>query len=151
MDDNNNLRQGSLGLEEGLSVTPWPQHQFFALLATSESNTHAFYTKMCTNPLGGLTKNTISILQLRQKLARAHIHNMYLPQADESDPHHVEDGPAGSVLTQIIHSCPHPPTRENTRMERWQRVHTMYVKHKCSGPNWTQRIRTYCSCNPCNF
>ncbi len=118
VDDNNNVRQGSLGLEEVLSVQPWPQHQFFALLATSEGNTHAFYSKICTNPHAGPTKNIISILQLRQKLARTLIHNMYLPQADESDPHHAEDGPTGSVLTQIIHSCPHPLIREYTRMER---------------------------------
>ncbi len=44
VDDNNNLRQGSLRLEDGLAVRSWHIRQFFALMAISEVNALCFYT-----------------------------------------------------------------------------------------------------------
>ncbi len=63
VDDNNNLRQGSLSVEDGLAVRPWHIRQFFALMAISEVNALCFYTHNRALQGGGNNASPLSMVK----------------------------------------------------------------------------------------
>lgn len=151
VDDNNNVRQGSLGLEECLAVKAWHIRQFLALIAMAEVNAHAFYNYKSNISLGEGHKKSLSLVEFRDKLARALIHNMFLPQPN-SDEHSESPTRRTRARTDPHHQLMPAPAYTGMYVDgTWTQVTSKYGKHKCSRPNCTTRIRTYCTCNPSKF
>jgi hypothetical protein len=147
VDDNNNLRQGNLGFEEGFSVNSWFLRQFIALTAISEVNALNYYNyvKKLDN------KDTfapLSLVQFRRNLAEALINNHYLPRDEPEE--HIPRKLRSSKLPG--HELVKAPTNTGKwRGHGWTEVKTRHLKRTCSGKGCSSEIRTYCTCNPLQF
>lgn len=144
VDDNNNMRQGSMGLEEGFPVHTWNLRQFIAMTAVSEVNSLNFYNhrRKMDDPE---QFKPLSLIQYRRLLARALVENPYLKK-DEAP---TSSGPSLRSSRTPGHELVTAPLYTGKwRDGAWAKVSTQYLKRKCSGEGCTREQRTYCACDP---
>lgn len=152
VDDNNNLRQGSISLEATVGTTNWALRQFFALMAMSEVNALLLYNVMQEKK----RKDRVSLLDFRRVLAEALVSNDHykaelaalqvshgVPTTRGEKRRAAEVALGGHALEKIA-----PYYGQYLGNGLRQHVKTAHLQLKCRGLGCAARVRTYCVCNP---
>ena len=152
VDDNNNLRQGSLSLEMTAGINDWAARQFLALMAISEVNALLVFNRK----LDASGDQRLSLLDFRRLLSEQLIENDFykLEEHARQISRGVPDAPSkrgrGSSTTDREHVLQNLALYEGKYLGGGRRatVATAYHQLACRGPGCAARIRTYCSCDP---
>lgn len=152
VDDNNNLRQGSISLEAVGGTHDWAFRQFLALTAISEVNALLMYNIK----MEATDRPRLSVLQFRRLLAQQLVENEYFT-AENAGPQ-APLGPPGVARAKRRANPLAPGGHKREKLDQyqgeylgngeWAQVKTKYEQLKCQGAGCDKRIRTYCVCNP---
>jgi hypothetical protein len=136
VDDNNNIRQGSLSFETAWATKKWYIRQFAFIIALAETNACLAYNHFL--------KKKVTLIEFRRQLANELVDLWMSSQREVQEP---VCGPrmTRSMTTHVL--VTKPPHSGVWRNGEWTKTKQMYQKSVCTGENCNRMTRTYCSCN----
>lgn len=138
-DDNNNLRQGSLSLEENWRTKRWDVRQLCWIIALCETNSCLMYNEFFRKPK---RLELISLSEFRREVAEE-----VLSQYHEKGPDETSDTSSTSQFRASHELVKKPENAGIWNGESWTKVSQKYTKTRCRGEGCMKKVRTHCSCS----
>eukprot|EP00051_Salpingoeca_urceolata_P019793 m.292176 g.292176 ORF g.292176 m.292176 type:complete len:383 (+) comp19483_c0_seq3:1492-2640(+) len=143
VDDNNNVRQGSLGIEEAWAPRNWQTRQLAFVISVCEANAFSAYNYFeCEMK----QKDRISLRDFRRLAVQGLIEyaDSLSNTPDTQDARKRRRVSRGVETHELITA---PQYAGKWLGDAWKQVKTKYQQTKCRAPTCTARVRTHCKCD----
>jgi hypothetical protein len=140
VDDNNNVRQGSLSLEEAWGTKKWEMRQLVFVIALAETNALLAYNNYIQKKEG---HPPLSLIDFRRLIVKE-----IIAMKEIRDKASQKEAKAPMTRRRSAHTLVTKPKYANFfEQGRWTLSKKKYKQCQCTGDGCQSMIRTHCTCD----